>query len=231
MSEDSSSSSSSSEHNFSRRQRHDDDTSQSSRSRVGFGSSCGIRSVNEYHDRLINRDAKKKTAKAYVETGDKSKAWAGAKATDNKNGHFSCDAEAGAAVLKQDNHTAYRARADASAEFGLGGAIAEGNADATVYSYADDVGQLDVAKGHVGGGLGLGAGGAKAKVEAGVDVVDVNVKFSKNQGMDANLGLNADTGFEAGVVGVSASVLGLGFSLGRNTGISTPFGGIRFKLW
>ena len=83
----------------------------------------------------------------------------------------------------------------------------------------------------MGGGLGIGAGGAKAKLEAGVDVVDVNVKFSENQGMDANLGLNADTGFEAGVDGVSASVLGLGFSLGRNTGINTPFGGISFKLW
>ena len=227
----SSSSSSSSEHNSSRRRHHDDDTSQGSRYRVEFGSSCGIRSVNEYHDRLINKDVKEKTAEAYVETGDKSKAWAGAKATDHKNGHFSCDAEAGAAALKQNKHTAYRARADASAEFGLGGAIAEGNADATAYSYADGVKQVDVAKGRVGGGLGLGAGGAKAKLEAGVDVVDVNVKFSKNRAMDANLGLNADTGFEAGVDGVSASVAGLGFILGRNTGISTPLGRISFKLW
>ena len=226
-----SSSSSSSERNSSRRQHHDDNISRGKRRKVKYGSSCGIRSVNEYHDRLINKDVKDKKAEAYVETGDDSKAWAGASATDHENGHFSCDARAGAAALEKDNHTAGRATADASAEFGLGGAIAEANADATAYSYGDDSGQVDVGKGRVGGGLGIGAGGAKAKLEAGVDVVDVNVKFSKNQGMDANLGLNADTGFEAGVDGVSASVLGLGFSLGRNTGISTPFGGISFKLW
>ena len=227
----SSSSSSSSKSKSSRRLHHDDNTSRRSRRKVKYGSSCGIRSLNEYQDRLINKDVKDKKAEAYVETGDESKAWAGASATDHENGHFSCDARAGAAALEKDNHTAGRARADANAEFGAGGAIAEANADATVYSYGDDDGQIDVGKGRVGGGLGLGAGGAKAPLEAGVDVLDVNVKFSKNQGMDANLGLNADTGFEAGLDGVSASVLGLGLSLGRNTGISTPFGGISFKLW
>ena len=218
-----SSSSSSSKRSSSRRQRA------GKRRKVTYGSSCGIRSMNEYHDRLINKDVKK--AEAYVETGDESKAWAGASATDHENGHFSCDARAGAAALEKDNHTAGRARADASAEFGLGGVIAEANADATAYSYGDDSGQIDVGKGRVGGGVGLGAGGAKAKVEAGVDVVDLKVKFSKNRGMDANLGLNADTGFEAGVDGVSASALGFGFSLGRNSGISTPLGRISFKLW
>ena len=226
-----SSSSSSNERNSSRRQRHDDNTSRGKRRKVKYGSSCGIRSVNEYHDRLINKDVKDKKAEAYVETGDDSKAWAGASATDHENGHFSCDARAGAAALEKDNHTAGRARADASAEFGLGGVIAEANADATAYSYGDDSGQIDVGKGRVGGGVGLGAGGAKAKVEAAVDVVDLKVKFSKNRGMDANLGLNADTGFEAGVDGVSASALGFGFSLGRNSGISTPLGRISFKLW
>ena len=218
-----SSSSSSSKRSSSRRQRA------GKRRKVTYGSSCGIRSMNEYHDRLINKDVKK--AEAYVETGDESKAWAGASATDLENGHFSCDARAGAAALEKDNHTAGRARADASAEFGLGGVIAEANADATAYSYGDDSGQIDVGKGRVGGGVGLGAGGAKAKVEAAVDVVDLKVKFSKNRGMDANLGLNADTGFEAGVDGVSASVLGLGVSLGRSTGISTPLGRVSFKLW
>ena len=221
---ESSSSSSSGSHDSNRRQRHDDEK--------GSGSSCGIRSVNEYQDKLINKDGKEEeTAEAYVEAGDKSKAWAGAKATDHKSGHFSADAEAGAALLVQDNHTVHRARADAGAEVGVGGAIAEANADATVYSYQDDVAQIDVAKGHVGGGVGIGPGGAKAKVEAGIDVVDLNLKFSENQGVDASLGLNVDTGFEAGVDGVSASVAGLGVSLGRKTGISTPIGELNVKLW
>lgn len=236
--EDSSSSSSSSssrkrKRNSSRRQ-HDDDTdgSRGSRRRVEYGSSCGIRSLNEYQDRAINKDKKDKTAKAYVEKGDKSKAWAGAKATDHRNGHYSAGANAGAAALEEGDHTVYRGRADASAEFGLGGAIAEANADATVYSYGDDdAGRIDVAKGRVGGGLGIGLGGAKAKLEASVDAVDINCKFSDNQGMDVNIGLSADTGFEAGLDGVSASVLGFGLKAGRNTGISTPFGGLSFKLW
>ncbi|XP_068723096.1 uncharacterized protein [Montipora capricornis] len=226
------SSSSSSRRNSSRRQHDDDNSSRGSRRRVGYGSSCGIRSLNEYQDRLINKDKKDKTAKAYVEKGDKSKAWAGAKATDHRNGHYSAGADAGASALEEGDHTAYRGRADASAEVGLGGAIVEANADATLYSYGDDdAGRIDVAKGRVGGGLGIGPGGAKAKLEASVDAVDINCKFSEKQEMDVNIGLSADTGFEAGVDGVSASVLGFGLKAGRNTGISTPFGGLSFKLW
>ena len=231
--EDSSSSSSSSNRrrNSSGRQHDDDNTSRGSRRRVGYGSSCGIRSLNEYQDRLVNKAEEDKTSEAYVEKGDQSKAWAGAKATDHRNGHYSAGANAGAAALEDGDHTAYRGRADASAEFGVGGAIAEANADATVYSYGDDEAHIDVAKGRVGGGLGIGLGGAKAKLEAGVDAVDINCKFSENQGMDVNIGLSADTGFEAGMDGVSASFLGFGLSMGRKSGISTPFGGVNFKLW
>ena len=199
------------------------------RARAKLSSSCGIRSFNEYHDRLMKM--KSETAEAHVETGDASKAWAGAKATNHYNGHFSSSAHAGAAAISQGNHEVGRAKAIASAEFGLGGAIAEADADATYYSYGDDEAQIDVAKGYVGGGLGIGAGGAKAKLEAGVDFVDCNLKFSKNQGMDVNLGLNANTGAEIGLDGVGVSFLGFGLSAGRNTGISTPFGGISFKLW
>ena len=217
------------------RRNHDEGSSSSSsssrrKSKAKMSSSCGIRSLNEYQDRSTKKDAK--TAEAYVETRDDvSKAWAGAKATDHENGHFSSSAQAGAAALSQGNHEACSAKAGASAEFGLGGAIAEADADATGYSYADDEGQIDVAKGYVGGGVGIGAGGAKAKLEAGVDLVDCNLKFSENQGMDVNLGLNANTGAEIGVDGVGVSFLGFGLSAGRNTGISTPFGGINFKLW
>ena len=45
------------------------------------------------------------------------------------------------------------------------------------------------------------------------------------------MGLNVDTGFEAGADGVSASFLGFGFNAGRKTGISTPLGSFNFKLW
>ena len=68
-------------------------------------------------------------------------------------------------------------------------------------------------------------------MEAGVDVVSTEVKLGDKQSVNANLGLNANTGGEIGVNGVSATVLGLGASIGRNTGIQTPFGSITFKPW
>ena len=225
------------------RHSHDEDSSSSSdfssssssrssstrRARANLSSSCGIRSVNEYHDRLMN--TRSETAQAHVETGDSSKAWAGARATNHNNGHYSSSAHAGVAAISQGNLEVGIAKAIASAEFGPGGAIAEADADATYFSYGDDEAQIDLAKGYVGGGIGAGAAGAKAKLEAGVDLVDCNLKFSENQGMDVNVGLNANTGAEIGVDGVGVSFLGFGVSAGRNTGISTPFGGISFKLW
>ena len=68
-------------------------------------------------------------------------------------------------------------------------------------------------------------------MEGGLNVVDANFKFSENQGVDVNIGVKADSGFEAGVDGVSAEVLGVGVSLGRKTGISTPIGELNVKLW
>ena len=90
---------------------------------------------------------------------------------------------------------------------------------------------MEIVKNYAGAGLGIGLGGVKAKVEAGIDVVNSKTKLSKNQEINWNLGVNVDTGFEAGVDGVTASVGGFGFKLGRNTGISTPFGGISVKLF
>lgn len=202
---------------------------QTNNSRCKFGSSCGIKTVNEFHDKFI-RNGNKKTAKAEARTRD-GRAWAGARATDHNNGAFSAGASAGAAALKDDNAELLKATASADAQFGLGGAIAEAGADATYLSLSDDKASLDVLKGNVGGGVGIGAGGAKAKLDVGVDLVSSEVKLGDKQSVSANLGLNANTGAEIGVNGVSASFLGLGASIGRNTGIHTPFGSISFKLW
>ncbi len=49
-----------------------------------------------------------------------------------------------------------------------------------------------------------------------MDLVNTKVKLGENQEMKANLGLNANTGFEAGADGIDVKVLGLGVSLGRD---------------
>ena len=202
---------------------------QTNNNRCKLGSSCGIKTVNEVQDKLT-RCGNKKTAEAEAKTRD-GRAWAGARVTDHKSGVYSAEASAGAAAVKDGNAELLKATAGAEAQFGLGGAIAEAGADATYFSLSDDAGSLDVLKGNVGGGVGIGAGGAKAKLEAGVDVVSTELKLGDKQSVSANLGLNANTGAEVGVEGVSATFLGLGASVGRNTGIHTPFGSISFKLW
>merc|ERR1712025_853229 len=208
---------------------HDEDSSSSSsyhsdhsnnNYRIGYGSTCGIKSLNEYQDKLLADDPAR-TNEAYTEDGDGS-AWAGARATNHRSGHFSSEAYAGIG-FNDGNNTWGRSQAGAGAEFGIGGAIAEARADSTVYSCGDNDGTIDVLK--------VKTGGAKAKVDLGVDLVHMKGKIGENQEVNANLGLNVDTGGEIGVDGVSGSFLGFGASVGRNTGIHTPFGSISFKLW
>lgn len=170
--------------------------------------------------------------KVYVEKGDKSKVWVGVKVMDYRNGYYSVGVNVGVVVFEEGDYIVYRGRVDVSVEFGLGGVIVEVNVDVMVYSYGDDdVGCIDVVKGCVGGGFGIGFGGVKVKLEVGVDVVDINCKFLDNQGMDVNIGLFVDIGFEVGLDGVFVSVLGFGFKVGCNIGISIFFGGLSFKFW
>ena len=222
--EDSSSSESSHSRRSSRRSRNGN--------RLKYeGSSCGIRSVNEYQDKFCPRDHPDKTAQASRES-ENSRARADAKATNHGNGHFSSSASAGASAVKEGDLSLLDTNAKADAEFGLGGAIAGAEANATYFNLNDNNGaNLDVAKGYVGGEVGIGAGGAKAMVEAGVDAVASSIEFGEGQAVEAALGVNANTGAEIGVDGVSASFLGVGFSIGRTTGISLPFGRFNIKLW
>ena len=62
-------------------------------------------------------------------------------------------------------------------------------------------------------------------------MVKSTAKLKGGQELSANIGLNVDTGFEAGAGGISASVAGFGGSIGRTIGVNTPFGGFSFKLW
>ena len=95
----------------------------------------------------------------------------------------------------------------------------------------DSGGRVDVLSAGVGGGIGAGLGGVKARADVGVDLVKATAKTKTGQELSANLGLNANTGVDIGAGSVGASVVGFGGSIGRTIGISTPFGGVSFKLW
>merc|ERR1712226_1070579 len=83
----------------------------------------------------------------------------------------------------------------------------------------------------VEGGVGFGIEGAKTKVSARADLADATAKFGKGQEINAKLGVNVDTGFEAEADTVAASVAGFGASIGRTIGVKTPVGELNFKLW
>ena len=196
--------------------------------RVKYSTSCGIEDWNETIDKLGN--AKRTDHEASSKTRD-GRARAHARASNHGNGQYSSEAGASACALKEGKKEALIAESGARAQVGYGGASADANAGVEYFKMEDDQGRLDLLKAGVGGGLGIGPAGAKAKVEAGIDLVESTAKFKNGQELKANLGLNVDTGFEAGAGSVSASVAGFGGSLGRTIGVSTPIGGFSFKLW
>ena len=63
------------------------------------------------------------------------------------------------------------------------------------------------------------------------DVAKAGVPLYGDARIDSNLGV--DLGSKAGFIedSVQGKVLGLGGSIGRRVGISTPLGGFSFKLW
>uniref|UniRef100_A0A671U6D6 Uncharacterized protein n=1 Tax=Sparus aurata TaxID=8175 RepID=A0A671U6D6_SPAAU len=78
----------------------------------------------------------------------------------------------------------------------------------------------------VGIGVGLSESGARVMTKAELASTSVSVGPAK-----ATLGLSADTGVGVGPSGVEAKVLGTGFSLGREVGVSFLGTGFKFKLW
>ena len=75
---------------------------------------------------------------------------------------------------------------------------------------------------------GIKAIGAK---QPRVDLVKCKASTVFGQEVSANVGLNVDTGVDIRPDTVAASVAGFGGSIGRTIGVSTPLGGIKFKLW
>ena len=174
-----------------------------------------------------NRRAGTERAEARTKDG---RAYARAKATNHNTGVFSAGAGAGISAIVDGKDRYFDSKANAEAQFGLGGAIAEADVNSAIFRSQAKDGSVSFLEGSLGGGAGVGLGGVKAKVDAKIDAVHAKAKLSDDVSVDARLGLNASTGAEIGPAGVSASFLGFGASVGRKTGISTPFGEFSFNF-
>ena len=87
---------------------------------ITWKSKCAIKDWNETYDILTDTDPIEAKASCRTKGG---KARAHAKARNYRNGHFSSEAGASAAALKDGDLEALRAEAGAGAEVGPGGAL------------------------------------------------------------------------------------------------------------
>ncbi|CAG8547012.1 10864_t:CDS:2 [Paraglomus occultum] len=105
---------------------------------------------------------------------------------------------------------------------GLGGGIIDSRSSVSFFRASDGEGnEVRFLSGRAGAELGLGLGGATAMAEAGFDLGGVEAN-----GFQVRVGPNIDTGGSIGLGGVEVKVAGLGVSIGKKTGISTPLGEI-----
>lgn len=70
----------------------------------------------------------------------------------------------------------------------------------------------------IGGEIEVNSEGIDIKAELGANLYEY-----KSDGLHAKIGINADTGATINSDGVEAKLLGIGISVGKKTGISTPF--------
>ena len=124
----------------------------------------------------------------------------------------------------------YSGSANAKAQYGLGGFMADANVEGSLFKFKDRKAEVNFHQGMLGAGLGAGIGGIKAKVSAGYDAVNSKVDLGNNVNIGANLGLRADTGFDVGPSGVSAKVAGFGVSVGCKNEICIFFGCITLNV-
>lgn len=104
-------------------------------------------------------------------------------------------------------------------------AYASAGGDLSAFRYRDHLGDLKLFNYSANAEAGIGENGASAKYKLGVDVANVKVK-----GVSANVGVDVGSEASIGEGSVKAKVAGLGFSFGKEMGISTPFGGISINL-
>ena len=73
-----------------------------------------------------------------------------------------------------------------------------------------------------GGSASLNKDGLELKGKLGIDVMNY-----EDKDVQVRVGLNADTGGSITNDGIEGKFLGFGASLGKKTGISTPFGEVK----
>ncbi|RHZ36419.1 hypothetical protein [endosymbiont GvMRE of Glomus versiforme] len=118
----------------------------------------------------------------------------------------------------------YNYTTSAGSRFGAGGIIADAKYDGSVYKYEEaDGSNIRIANGSLGAEAGAGSGGVTAKARAGVDLINASKEIDGGR-VNARVGINADTGGSVGPGGVEAKFLGFGVSVGKKTGLSSPFG-------
>ncbi|GBB87676.1 hypothetical protein RclHR1_14160002 [Rhizophagus clarus] len=106
------------------------------------------------------------------------------------------------------------------------GSSAEAKITSSVYRYSDGDEDLKLLNSKLGVKAGANViDGLKAKCEVHLDLLDY-----ENGGFKSRVGLNADTGGSIGPEGVEAKVAGIGFKLGKEIGVSMPFGEVSFDL-
>ncbi|CAI2177942.1 6294_t:CDS:1 [Funneliformis geosporum] len=92
-----------------------------------------------------------------------------------------------------------------------------GQFSASAFGYKDRDGELKILSGTAGGEIGRG--GIKGKLSA--DLYNV-----KHDGVQVRVGIAADTGISV-EDGLEVKAAGFGFSVGKQTGISTPIGEVK----
>lgn len=94
---------------------------------------------------------------------------------------------------------------------------ASGQVSASAFGYKDDVGELKVLSGTAGGEISSRSIKGKLSVDLG------NMKAGRVQ---VRTGIAVDTGLSV-EDGLEVKAVGFGFSVGKQTGISTPFGEVK----
>jgi hypothetical protein len=106
---------------------------------------------------------------------------------------------------------------------GVGGLIAGGGANLSLYREVSGDGLADAKFGSLSAGVeaGIGVGGATIGYTANADLARVRVGA-----LSTNIGYDGGSNLTVGPGGVEVKAAGFGFSVGKKMGISTPIGGV-----
>jgi hypothetical protein len=123
----------------------------------------------------------------------------------------------------------FRSEGSFGAKGGVGGSSLNAKIGTSLFRGGDEYAEIKVLSGAAKAKAGVDDEGISARVKAGLNLIETEVV-----GIRSNLGINADTGVSIGSDGIETKLVGVGFKVGKEIGISTPIGGISFdvgKFW